>query len=178
MSKDDPKRELGRGRYRFGNDEKKSRRRAYPKVHIKKPHEKQRLNSELENASDVAPRNILNALNNTADYELEKALEALNNPADNELEIVKEEVREKVLKALNNPKYRARTLSGISKETHIAPKQITNAIKKEPLSSLVKIIPKRADNGSFLITTKDRFESDATLKEKFIDFFASKRGSF
>lgn len=86
-------------------------------------------------------------------------------------------LRERVLEALNNPKYKARTLSGIAKETNISQHDIKKVLNSEPLISVVKVIPKRAENGNYLITTKTKFENNASLKDKFIDFFASKRGT-
>lgn len=85
-------------------------------------------------------------------------------------------VREKIVIALNNPAYRSRTLLGISQETKLKPAVVLKAIKNDRmLAHAVKIVPMRSQDGRLLITTKNRFSNEASLKEKFVDFFASKR---
>lgn len=85
-------------------------------------------------------------------------------------------IREKIVTALNNPSYRSRTLRGISRETKLKPDVILSAIKNDKtLAVEVKIIPIRSRDGRILLTTKNRFSREASLKERFVDFFASKR---
>jgi len=86
------------------------------------------------------------------------------------------EVREKIVLALNNPSYRSRTLQGISQETKLQPTVVLQAITNDRiLAHAVKIVPMRSKDGRLLITTKNRFSKEASFKEKFVDFFASRR---
>jgi len=86
------------------------------------------------------------------------------------------EVREKIVLALNNPSYRSRTLQGISQETKLKPTVVLQAITNDRvLAHAVKIVPMRSKDGRLLITTKSRFSEEASFKEKFVDFFASRR---
>lgn len=83
---------------------------------------------------------------------------------------------QKIVSALNNKKYRNRTISGISVETGLTKSAIVEAIiKNGKLKKTVKIIPIRSQSGKVLLTTKDRFAGESTFKEKFIDFFSSHR---
>jgi len=43
------------------------------------------------------------------------------------------------------------------------------------LTNTIKVVPIRSQDGQLLVTTKDRFANEATLTEKFIDFFATRR---
>lgn len=87
-----------------------------------------------------------------------------------------DEVRVKIISALNNPKYRARTIHGIIKETSLDRSTIVKALKSDKqLVATIKLSPLRATNGSTLITTKERFNKESSVKEKFIDFFSSNR---
>lgn len=95
----------------------------------------------------------------------------IQHPTDTE-----ERVRRKILEALHNKQYKARTITGIAAETKLTARSIVNAIKKDQmLTGAVKIYPIRAKDGRVLITTKARFAEEATKKEKFVDFFASNR---
>lgn len=85
-------------------------------------------------------------------------------------------IRRKIIGALNNPSFRTRTLAGISKETKLPTRLVLRALRNDKiLVKTVKIVPMRSREGKFLITTKSRFSEEASLKEKFVDFFASKR---
>jgi hypothetical protein len=85
-------------------------------------------------------------------------------------------IREKIITALNNPSYRYRTLTGISQEANLNPAVVLCAITNDKtLAKAVKIFPMRARDGRTLLTTKERFSEEATLNEKFVDFFATKR---
>lgn len=71
---------------------------------------------------------------------------------------------EKIINALNNTKYTARTLDGIAKEVGEDKRQIVKIIKNDPsLRAKVKMYRRKSSDGRFLITTKDRF----------IDFFST-----
>ena len=85
-------------------------------------------------------------------------------------------VREKILKALTNTTYRARTISGVCSEAHLAKNVVVKAIKKDRvLANNLKVYPFRSKDGRLLLTTKDRFSKESTFKERFIDFFSTKR---
>ena len=80
------------------------------------------------------------------------------------------------MRALNDRRFRARTIEGISADANVARQKVVDALKNDlQLGNLVKIFPVRAKDGRPLLTTKDRFISEATFTEKFIDFFASER---
>lgn len=86
------------------------------------------------------------------------------------------QARVMIVSALNNPKYKARTIAGIVQETKLDRSTVVEALKSDKLlASTVKVNPVRTKDGRVLVTTKDRFLKEASLKEKFIDFFASKR---
>jgi len=86
------------------------------------------------------------------------------------------EQQEKIIDVLKQKKYKGRTLNGISSETKIAADLIKANIKwNNDFARKLKILPNRTDSGKVLITTKERFVNDASLKEKFTDFFATKR---
>jgi hypothetical protein len=84
--------------------------------------------------------------------------------------------QKKIIDTLLKKKYKARTLTGLSNETKISVKTIKeNILWNSNFSKRLKILPNRSNNGKVLITTKERFLTDASLGEKFIDFFASNR---
>src|SRR5690606_17471504 len=84
-------------------------------------------------------------------------------------------VRERIINALMNQKYKARTISGVSKEAHLPKATVINALKKDSaLAISLKVYPYRSKDGQLLITTKERFSKESTFKEKFIDFFSTK----
>ncbi|CAO3858270.1 hypothetical protein [Achromobacter mucicolens] len=85
-------------------------------------------------------------------------------------------VRQQIVNALNNGRYTARTIAGISKEAKLKSATVVEAIRTDDsLRSVVKVMPIRAKNGRVLLTTKERFQNEASLKTKFIDFFASRK---
>lgn len=87
-----------------------------------------------------------------------------------------EVVRDLIINALMNQKYKARTISGVSKEAHLPKSTVINALKKDgALAVSLKVYPYRSKDGKLLITTKERFSKESTFKEKFIDFFSTKR---
>lgn len=86
------------------------------------------------------------------------------------------EVSATIVGALNNKKYKARTISGIASETGLPKLVVIEAItNNEELKKAIKISPIKTDGGKVLITTKERFTKESSLKEKFIDFFATHR---
>lgn len=86
------------------------------------------------------------------------------------------EKREKIVGALSNGRYRARTVTGIAVEAGLREAEVVDALSSDQaLAKVVKIYPVRSKDGRVLITTKDRFAKEASPKEKFIDFFASQR---
>lgn len=89
---------------------------------------------------------------------------------------VSELTRTKIVNALSNTEYRARTISGVARESSLTSSQVIKAIKDDKtLGGIVKVYPIRSKEGRVLLTTKDRFAAEATIKERFVDFFASKR---
>lgn len=85
-------------------------------------------------------------------------------------------VHGKIVAALGNKQYKARTITGIAKEIKVPQRVVVKAIREDKrLSGIVKVFPIRSKDGRILLTTKDRFAQEATPKEKFVDFFASKR---
>jgi putative aminopeptidase FrvX len=87
-----------------------------------------------------------------------------------------DEVGKKITSALDNPKYKLRTIGGIAKEVRLNRSVVVRELKSNKrLASTVKISPIKANDGSVLITTKERFLKEASFKDRFIDFFATKR---
>lgn len=85
-------------------------------------------------------------------------------------------VRIRIINALNSGNYVARTVSGIAREAHIKEPVVVHAIKSDPeLRHMVKVYPRRTDDGRLLFTTKKRFEENAPIKDKFVDFFSTNR---
>lgn len=88
------------------------------------------------------------------------------------------DLRERILRALNNKDYIARTVSGIAKEVHIAPRQVVDVIVHDKdLRMYVKVYLRRNGKGQLLLTTKINFKEKASLKDKFIDFFSTNQVS-
>lgn len=85
-------------------------------------------------------------------------------------------VRDRIVAALNNPRFRMRTLRGIAEEAQLSTATVVQAMHTdEVLAHTVKVVPIRSQDGRLLVTTKDRFANEATLVEKFVDFFATRR---
>lgn len=84
--------------------------------------------------------------------------------------------RVQIIKALNNGRFVARTLGGISKETSIDRSLLIQYLRADPeLKAQVKVLPRRTRDGKLLVTTKDHFRKSASFSDKFIDMFASQR---
>jgi len=87
-----------------------------------------------------------------------------------------EEVSSRILGAIGNKRYKARTIAGIAKETHIRPNIVISTIKSNPeLRENIKVYPRQTKSGELLLTTKKRFSSEASLKDKFVDVFSTHR---
>ncbi len=84
-----------------------------------------------------------------------------------------ESIDQQILKALSNTKFKARTVSGIAAEIKQPKILVVERLRSEILKSQVKIYPRRAKNGSILITTKAIFDQKADLIDKFIDVFST-----
>ncbi|OHC26301.1 MAG: hypothetical protein A2Y50_07300 [Pseudomonadales bacterium RIFCSPLOWO2_12_59_9] len=85
-------------------------------------------------------------------------------------------IRGKIITALLNENYKARTILGVSQEAHLSKATVINAIKRDStLVTNLKVYPYRSKDGQILITTKERFFKESTFKDKFIDFFSTKR---
>lgn len=85
-------------------------------------------------------------------------------------------VRVKIIDAINRPKYKARTIQGIVKDTQLSRNVVVNAIRNDTdLKGSLKVYPRRTKNGHVLITTKQKFDKEASFRDKFIDAFATVR---
>lgn len=82
---------------------------------------------------------------------------------------------QRILGALNNQAYVARTIPGIAREAGMQVSGVIRAIKQDPqLRTVVKVYPRRTSSGQVLVTTRDKFSKKASLKDKFIDLFATR----
>lgn len=63
-------------------------------------------------------------------------------------------VRVKILKALENPKWRYRTASGIAKETHLKVTDVEEVLKNN--SAVVRVSLAKATDGSRLFASKKK----------------------
>ena len=99
------------------------------------------------------------------------------NLTDNERQ---KEVRGKILAALKNTKYKiGRTINGIAKETSLSKKEVKFALTTDTiLREEIKVYPRKRTDGKSLITTKKKYDKESTLRDKFVDVFATKRSSF
>ncbi|ELV8773057.1 MULTISPECIES: hypothetical protein [Vibrio harveyi group] len=81
-----------------------------------------------------------------------------------------------ILRILNEPKFRARTIGGIAKELGINKRIVVHRLKRSKLlNQQVKIYPLRSKAGEVMVTSRERFDKTATMKERFVDAFATKR---
>ncbi|MEJ1401806.1 MAG: hypothetical protein RPU41_13970 [Candidatus Sedimenticola sp. (ex Thyasira tokunagai)] len=81
-----------------------------------------------------------------------------------------------ILNALNDKKYRARTIQGIAKYANISPSEVIHELNSnKTLNQQVKIYPRKSKDGKVLITTRERFDKTAPLKDRFIEAFATTR---
>lgn len=80
----------------------------------------------------------------------------------------------KILQAINNTKYAARTFEGIAKEVGVNRGKIIEVIKNDPtLRDNIKMFRRKSTDGKILVTTKKRFFNEASIKDKFVDIFSS-----
>ena len=80
----------------------------------------------------------------------------------------------KIIGALNNTKFHARTFEGVAKEVGARRQEIIETIRKDPvLRGKIKIYRRKASDGRFLVTTKERFSHEASIKDKFVDVFST-----
>lgn len=77
-----------------------------------------------------------------------------------------EDSYEKIKRALENPKYKFRTISGVSSEANVSVQAVEKAIR-EHSDEIVKLF-RRGENGELLITTRAHYKKKATIKEKII----------
>ena len=77
-----------------------------------------------------------------------------------------EAIFEKVRKALENDKYKFRTLKGISKDTNIPEQKIEVIIRKNP--DEIVIVLRRNQDGERLYTTRRHYKKKSTAVEKLI----------
>ncbi|CAD7534388.1 hypothetical protein G9455_11590 [Aeromonas hydrophila] len=90
--------------------------------------------------------------------------------------VPKGELRKIINSALSNTKFSMRSIEGIAKEAHVSEEQLEQLINDDQeLANEIKIMPFRSKDGKVLLMSKKRFLQEASLKIKFIDFFASKR---
>jgi hypothetical protein len=78
-----------------------------------------------------------------------------------------------VLSALENPKFRWRTIGGIAKETGIDAADVGATIAKEVGNNVV-LAPAPSQEGEKLFSTRNRFLETASLGEKLIGAFKNR----
>jgi hypothetical protein len=87
-----------------------------------------------------------------------------------------DKIDSEIMMVLNDKKYKARTIYGVAKALDIRPEAIVSRLaNSRDLNQQVKIYPIKSKKGDVLITSRDRFDRSATLRERFIDIFATKR---
>ena len=67
--------------------------------------------------------------------------------------------------ALENPKYKWRTLNGVAKETGLDPNTIKDTINLKQYTIVASAAP--APDGSELFTTRDHYREKSTIWERF-----------
>lgn len=81
-----------------------------------------------------------------------------------------------ILRALNESRFRARTIGGIANELGISKRIVVHRLKRSKLlNQQVKIYPLRSKTGDVMLISRERFDKTATVKERFVDAFATKR---
>jgi UDP-glucose 4-epimerase len=82
----------------------------------------------------------------------------------------------KIMRALDNNKFYARTIDGVAKEVGAKRSQVVDTIKNDlALRVEIKMLRRRSGDGRLLVTTKKRFSKEASFKDKFVDVFSSKK---
>lgn len=76
--------------------------------------------------------------------------------------------KDKVIRALENPRYRWRTIDGVARELKIPEKNVQRAI--HDLRTTGKVVKSSAlsDKGEELFTTREHFKNSAPLGARFI----------
>jgi hypothetical protein len=84
--------------------------------------------------------------------------------------------RPRIIRALNDGRFVARTIGGIVKETSLTRAVVVKSLKGDKvLRGQMKVLPRKTSDGGILVTTKKHFREKAGFKDKFIDVFATKR---
>ncbi|MGP1834329.1 hypothetical protein ACTTBA_14725 [Shewanella frigidimarina] len=87
--------------------------------------------------------------------------------------------RARIISALNNEKYIARTVNGIATEAKLPVTEVVKVLTKDTtLRPEMKVLARKTLEGKVLLTTKNHFTENASFRDKFIDVFATKRVSF
>jgi hypothetical protein len=90
------------------------------------------------------------------------------------MDVTEEHVR-KVWKALENPKYRWRTIPGVAKEEGL-PEEVVEEVLKRRRNEIVKsTLP--SSSGEDLYTTRSHFIKEASFGEKLLGAFKNRLGS-
>ena len=86
--------------------------------------------------------------------------------------------RARIIGALNNDRYIARTVNGIATEAEMPVTEVVKVLRKDnTLRSEMKVLARKTLEGKVLLTTKNHFTEKASFRDKFIDVFATKRVS-
>jgi len=81
-----------------------------------------------------------------------------------------------IINALNQPKYKARTVAGIAADINSSVNNVKFALNNDSeLINTVKIYPRQSSTGEILVTTRERFDKEASLLDKFVDMFSTRR---
>lgn len=81
------------------------------------------------------------------------------------------DVLEKVIAALENPKYKWRTIDGISREAGVAPDKVVDALKASDIVARSSVASK---SGDALFTTRARFRQSASVAQKLRGAFTNR----
>ncbi|UTH30090.1 hypothetical protein [Ectopseudomonas hydrolytica] len=71
-----------------------------------------------------------------------------------------------IKRALENPKYKYRTLKGVSAEANISIDAVEKALQEH--SDEIVFLFRKGKNGEALLTTRNYYKKKASLKEKFM----------
>jgi len=81
-----------------------------------------------------------------------------------------------IINALNNRKYKGRTVAGIAADINSSVSKVMLALNNDPkLIKTVKIYPRKSTTGAVLVTTRERFYKEASFLDKFVEVFATNR---
>lgn len=76
------------------------------------------------------------------------------------------QIFEEIKRALENPKYKYRTLKGVSNEAHVSIETVEKAVREH--SDEIVFLFRKGQNGEALLTTRTHYKKKASLKEKFM----------